>query len=776
MQFIFLYFLLTVVHSHTILNIINPHNGTKIGTTVFLSVKINDNGLKYINSSFILKISSNNLVIYEQPQTSLIFECILGDVFHTGWNKIAASLSTQQNDVESFDIILIYSIPTHSDVLSEIIKFSAAEKDKNLFYSYFLGGFDNRYIARFSALDAERLVIFGSDNSSCNVIGSSRISKCIQPFHNTLPHFMANISMHISSVVVVVDFVFLSLNGLLRSCGYNVEVVTDILRRIDVIARKRLWVFSAENTSIFYDSVLSNMSILKMTHCRQLCQSHVDFEEGVPSVLLRDAYPESFNTTNKSSHCIYIWVCEFQPLSNNLEEFSTASALEERIPQHRPHKYRYSSAIHIDLTYGRPRMVLADVCYHFISRSLILRRDPGAAQPIIDASLLLTEESRGFLYVGPEVVELEGDGAEARATDDWPLLSGCSALALSVQPSHIVHDIEPWIQLLHPSPNCRMSRLFLPTMGPAKVKDWTLSFLGAVLAWMELHYNASSPAVFLKLHTEPHQGLCFHRLLVLGRANPHTRFFGSMELAKRFREFIFEREFISSPRRGYHWALYNTPFAGPGAWSENSFDPYCRGHSPACSLQLYPAADALTHRRLRVTIALRPGVQGQRLILNLNNLVSLMSRSGLVDTHWLHTHMLFFELMTFAEQLQVMVETDLFVSVHGATIMNGMFMLQGSAVIDIFNGPFAEFVFAVPLRECGVMLFHLHQWDTAKFAYCPTLTESESRCWNYSRTRANIIDCWSLRQCAVTVDEVAFEATFMEAYSHILTAKWLMEV
>ena len=53
-----------------------------------------------------------------------------------------------------------------------------------------------------------------------------------------------------------------------------------------------------------------------------------------------------------------------------------------------------------------------------------------------------------------------------------------------------------------------------------------------------------------------------------------------------------------------------------------------------------------------------------------------------------HSVMIKFDNMTFEQQVQIMANTDLLISIHGAQLTNALFMRPGSGVIEIFNPKF----------------------------------------------------------------------------------------
>jgi hypothetical protein len=181
------------------------------------------------------------------------------------------------------------------------------------------------------------------------------------------------------------------------------------------------------------------------------------------------------------------------------------------------------------------------------------------------------------------------------------------------------------------------------------------------------------------------------------------------------------------------------------------------------------------HRRLKVTWILRSG--SSRRVLNFPAVQKMILETGLVDTRWFMSHIMYFDNLSFHEQVYILSQTDILISVHSAGLFNGIFMREQSAAVQIFNSRFIEFVFTPPLRQAGIMLFNLPSFshnasDYGNFSDCPNVPPG---CWNTSRNifEAGSINCVKIRQCSVWVDIDRFHITFLEAYYHVLSAKFL---
>jgi hypothetical protein len=232
-------------------------------------------------------------------------------------------------------------------------------------------------------------------------------------------------------------------------------------------------------------------------------------------------------------------------------------------------------------------------------------------------------------------------------------------------------------------------------------------------------------------------GMCFDELLLLGRANSHVTFFGSKEIALSFKSYI-----LSS---------LGIPVKEQSA-----------GYPPP----LIPARDRL----LKVTFILRSGPN--RLINNFPQVRALLDGSPYVDKMWLTRHILFIETLTFKQQVQLMYDSDVVITIHGAAIVNGFFMRTGSVLIDTYNGRYLEFVFDPMLRESGIKLQHLILSDHyhSNVTNCSPFPD---KCLQGEVMFGTDFACLGIRQCSFDVSLTGLHSSLMEAYHHVLSVKWI---
>lgn len=173
--------------------------------------------------------------------------------------------------------------------------------------------------------------------------------------------------------------------------------------------------------------------------------------------------------------------------------------------------------------------------------------------------------------------------------------------------------------------------------------------------------------------------------------------------------------------------------------------------------------------------------------------IRTLEGTGLVHREWLRMHTRTFDMLTFAEQVQLMALTDVFVSTHGAAAMNAIFMRPGSVFVDVLNGPYMEYFFSTPLHEAGVRALYVQAWEAEQFSGCGDVP---AECvWGPRADRGVSGDgaggegeedegvlrsledgarlqCLALRSCSVTVDLAMFRSRFIEAHHHVLTVKF----
>jgi hypothetical protein len=395
-----------------------------------------------------------------------------------------------------------------------------------------------------------------------------------------------------------------------------------------------------------------------------------------------------------------------------------------------------------------------------------------------------------------------------------------SALPLSAQSGHIVHQIEALLQLLEDAPCARngtlphvlrrVERLLFPLLSSAQANDWVRSVVSLTLQYRQDRHSQDcaliTPRVYLREHMFPQAepvdssafyilkprrnnaslerhipaedlegAVCYKDLVLLGRTNTHVRFFPAENIANKFRRYVYDRTGVETVESRDGERAEGTQ----NAQDDTEQPLYCPQSSTNCTPHVIAdhqpqnTGGGHSHRRLRVTISVRTG---GRYILNLPALMEIMVGTGLVNARWLREHVVVLETLSFEEQVRIMAQTDVLICVHGAAVINGIFMRPGSVVLELFNARFVEFVFAAPLREAGVRLLYTYPRNQARDTeHCPSTVPPHCVSPEISVFDAGSIDCVAIRTCSVRVDVSDFHLVFMEAYYHVLSAKWHAE-
>ncbi len=118
---------------------------------------------------------------------------------------------------------------------------------------------------------------------------------------------------------------------------------------------------------------------------------------------------------------------------------------------------------------------------------------------------------------------------------------------------------------------------------------------------------------------------------------------------------------------------------------------------------------------------------------------------------------------------------------HGAALFNGIFMLPGSVVIDLLNGPYIEYFFSSPLKEAQINILYVPVLNTTIQCHACLKELKEkikqnlipSYCLNNDALTGGKVECIALRQCDVHVDIQLFRQVVFQAYSYVLSTKWI---
>jgi hypothetical protein len=576
---------------------------------------------------------------------------------------------------------------------------------------------------------------------------------------------------HIGQVLFV-DYSLVYFTALEKMAQGNPRVLDDLLSSIILSSTSSIWIF------VRLDDPHANRYMEQF--------EHPGTNDGTVLTFTRTVFTSADDQTD--SHVVLgryvVWI-----LNTHVHTEMVVRSLE----QVRESKSKSDMQSFVP---GKAHILLENACLLRHENMIVLFNEDFPTTRLVNMTYLAEDEDRGFLYTGYQIVETAlSDLRLAHLSDPnrYRWLPGVSALSIGVQGGHIVHEIEPLLQFMfmtvassaesgnlmssaafskrqrtlaqayHAMTSTLKRIIFLTLTGP-QLNDWLLSTLGVLLRH-GLHDRSSLRDFAFEAYLKDHlfentdfDGICFDKVLLLGRSNAHVTFFGNSQLASVFRKFVYDKYDIPCDAGSCReWTMQS----GTGFGIDNDYQS--------------SFLDIPTIRRdrpLRITI----GVRSDRKIGNFAELLASIRALGNIDEYWLDTHLLSFEALSFEEQVRVMADSDVFISTHGASVINGLFMRTNSVVIDIFNGPFFESVFEPPLREAGVRLLYVPVIDKDRQTYdCPDPSTVPQQCINASSIvlMTRDIRCVGVRRCSVYVDKQLFESVLNVAYFHILTSKWI---
>ena len=328
--------------------------------------------------------------------------------------------------------------------------------------------------------------------------------------------------------------------------------------------------------------------------------------------------------------------------------------------------------------------------------------------------------------------------------------------------------MEPLIQLLHlRNNNNEINQLILGKLSTDVINEWLSHMIGLIIGFYQQNQqintqmNTKSINIYtinqlfdyninhLTINNENNNqlsetnsipmGICFSKLKLLGRSNSHIVFFGNKTLAKEFQNYVFNSMNIS---------LINE------------------------SNELNGESIPIRKRLLKVTIILRSNFY-LRKINNLYEIIQMLLKTKLINKKWLFLHIIRLENISFQKQIEIFHQTDIAISIHGAAIINGIFMKQNSVFIDIFNGNYLEYFFKIPLKEMNIELLVLPISNhSLQVTSCPL--GMPLSCVSNNMIEGIDTKCAAtIRGCSLNVDIDRLHIVFMEAYMYVLANKWL---
>ena len=164
------------------------------------------------------------------------------------------------------------------------------------------------------------------------------------------------------------------------------------------------------------------------------------------------------------------------------------------------------------------------------------------------------------------------------------------------------------------------------------------------------------------------------------------------------------------------------------------------------------------------------GLGSGREILNLQALIDRLQLTGIVDEQWLNNHIVSFDGSTpFRKQVIIMMNTDIFITTHGAGLTNLLFLKPHSAVIEVFTAPWYENGYSATALSLGLYYTSIPH-SRSNTCYCsddvPQSCLNEMLYVNRSR-----LDCIALRSCSSTIDIDSLEVAFWIASQNVRILK-----
>lgn len=727
------------------LKLLMPSNLAIIGETAYLHLQVINKTLlsshdeishsHYLPSNIVrdtvLTISVNGIRLSATRNLidNIIYESTLCQgVFRIGENTI--ELVIYSNSSGKFLMrkeLKLYSLGPIDDNFDSLLRMTDYDRSKMKQHSYIFFGISKEFLERAVLLEAKRWEGFSlSDKSNC-------------PDNLSINQFNVHYSLDALASIGYVDHSYLNLSSI-QSKSFSKIDLAKIIHRISSLTRKSILLF------IDYGATIGNLmnsavidTIEKEFYFQQIFFNKNEIQNGVMTTL-KDRFLRGNTTVWFRSQTPDIDVSVFDSNSRLGLKLCSCSGRSTTVPSSK----MASHLLFESYKWGRSHVLLKNVCMApraWLQQRQILR--PTTALPqedlvvitnhhgsIFNLSFLAEEEDHGFLYTGIGFIDVKDETFPLSFREEmktWPIIRGMTGVTFSVQGGHIVHETEPFAQFLaaveyiqEASENssnscdfsnlahhygyigCKLRRVIFAKLTTETVNDWILKMTSLIFAYFEesIQQRCSKdrpevnqfacltevPSLILKdhiyFHSEPELGPvhCFEELLLLGRATTHSGFFRNQHVASLFKQFVYSKMNVRE---------------GTVIHEEEKIS--------------FRSGDRL----LRITVALRAGPQ--RLIMNLPEVLQLflslrgreadgrMNGRLLVDKEWLLSHVQTFDKLTFRDQVELMAQTDVFISVHGAALFNGIFMRDGSAAIDILNGRFIEYVFTPPLRYSKLM-------------------------------------------------------------------------
>lgn len=823
-----------------------------------------------------LRISLNGHSIYDQPLAQSVLECTIGgEHMVPGQNTISVEIQQRSTGTdEGLGIacdqlknagdpslfvrktITVVSKQESNQQLASIIEMTRSDPEAHKYLAYLFVGMHDRITSNLAQLEAERVVLvknftvtpsrrdFKTLHCNSSELGADAEKWQSYPFLQILcgiryvDHLqsldsLSEVSYGDHAFVVLNEIIQQSIEGGLecaKSSLSSLQAVrtctASVMEALLSLVRGSIWIFAESATDPNgVNTVDESIAVLKDSY-----QFQQVFFRNSPGGTSVDSSENSKEEEVLPGITAWVRVVNLETCCGHMDaledSFSSSAVISSHVQERatdndgtaRESDVTVSRVISESFVNGRSHILLEHGCFSPDLEAVVLLSSSGT--PLINETFLAEDEDRGFLYTGLQLLEVPARSEDAHhIKSSWKLFKGVTAMTFSVQGGHIVHELEPLVQLLYAAHTIRrhseaalhqlsgnrtqapalrdlsgsfhqtfifmagsLKRMVLSKVNSINANPWVLQMARHILNYVRQEVfaateilaahcqsDSSSQSVsicslarhqsqkfrvvalvtmdHLKEASRSHEdselaaGVCFERLLLLGRSNSHVRLFGSEHVAESFKHYLYDRLFIRK------------------------------------DVVLPKIIPPIRRLPLKVTIALRPGPS--RLILNLPEVVEWLNSQLFIDSEWLLSHIFPFENLLFNEQVEIMANTDIFLAVHGAAIMNCIFMQRGSVAIDVFTGRYVEYFYAAPLRESGVRL--LYVFNSAKpnsshgedHSYCSSKGNSIPLwCYDVDPLEAADINCFNIRQCSGNIGLEKLKLVVKEAQSHVLSAKY----
>ena len=113
--------------------------------------------------------------------------------------------------------------------------------------------------------------------------------------------------------------------------------------------------------------------------------------------------------------------------------------------------------------------------------------------------------------------------------------------------------------------------------------------------------------------------------------------------------------------------------------------------------------------------------------------------------------------------------SDVLVGVHGAGLLNGLFMPAGSVVVDLLCPHFTELAFATVIFSAGSHYLFVPNTNLSSGGFGiggsdpPPLAPPPSACLEGTPTEASALECLAIRNCRLEADVAALEGVVRQA-------------